>query len=140
MPGAQTSLRSLRNLDRGHEEVRGREDAMNIQEKSRYHEVYARSLADPEGFWAEAAKEIDWIEPAKTIFDPADGIYGRWFAGAVVNTCYNALDRHVANGRADQVVITPDSPLTNTITRLTYAKILREVQTLAAVMQDFGVT
>ena len=113
---------------------------MNIQEKSRYHEVYARSLADPEGFWAEAAKEIDWIEPAKLIFDPAAGTYGRWFAGAVVNTCYNALDRHVARGRADQVALIHDSPLTNTITRLTYAELLKEVQTLAAVMQDLGVT
>ena len=75
---------------------------MNIQENSRYHEVHARSLADPEGFWAEAAREIDWIEPAKKIFDPDMGLYGRWFAGAVVNTCYNALDRHVAGGRADQ--------------------------------------
>ena len=83
---------------------------MNIQ-KSRYHEVHARSLSDPEGFWAEAAREIDWIEPAKKIFDPSMGMYGRWFAGAVVNTCYNALDRHVANGRADQVALIHDSPL-----------------------------
>ena len=52
---------------------------MNIHEKSRYHEVHARSLADPEGFWAEAAREIDWIEPAKKIFDPSIGLYGRWF-------------------------------------------------------------
>ena len=72
----------------------------------------ARS-ADPEGFWAEAAREIDWIEPAKKIFDPSMGAYGRWFAGAVVNTCYNALDRHVASGRADQVALIHDSPLTN---------------------------
>src|SRR3979411_1125204 len=84
---------------------------MNIHEKSRYHEVHARSLADPEGFWAEAAREIDWIEPAKKIFDPAMGLYGRWFAGAVVNTCYNALDRQVAGGRADQVALIHDSPL-----------------------------
>ena len=74
---------------------------MNIHENSRYHEVHARSLRDPEGFWAEVAREIDWIEPAKKIFDPSIGLYGRWFTGAVVNTCYNALDRHVAGGRAD---------------------------------------
>src|SRR6267378_5336648 len=78
-------------------------DVINIQDNSRYHQVHARSLADPEGFWDEAAREIDWIEPAKKIFDPGMGLYGRWFAGAVVNTCYNALDRHVAGGRADQV-------------------------------------
>src|ERR1700682_5695877 len=112
---------------------------MNIHEKSRYHEVHARSLRDPEGFWAEAAAEIDWIEPAKKIFDPSMGPYGRWFTGGVVNTCYNALDRHVANGRAEQVALIHDSPLANTITKFTYSELLKEVQTLAAVLQDFGV-
>jgi propionyl-CoA synthetase len=112
---------------------------MNVQEKSRYHEVHARSLADPEGFWGEAAAEIDWIEPAKKIFDPSAGIYGRWFTGAVVNTCYNALDRHVAGGRADQIALIHDSPLANTVTTFTYAEMLKEVETLAAVMADFGV-
>src|ERR1700726_3665055 len=112
---------------------------MNIPSNSRYHAVHARSLADPEGFWGEAAREIDWIEPAKKIFDPTMGPYGRWFAGAVVNTCYNALDRQVADGRADQVALIHDSPLANTITKFTYAELLKEVQTLAAVMADFGV-
>ena len=107
---------------------------MNIQEKSRYHEIHARSLRDPQGFWAEAAREIDWIEPAKKIFDSTMGAYGRWFTGAVVNTCYNALDRHVAGGRANQVALIHDSPLTNTITKFTYAELLKEVQALAAVM------
>src|ERR1700709_1922447 len=118
-------------------------DARN-NDNSRYREVHARSLADPEGFWAEAAREIDWIEPAKKVFDPAMGLYGRWFAGAVVNTCDNALDRHVADGRADQVALIHDSPLANpggpsAITKFTYAELLAEVQTLAAIMQDFGV-
>src|SRR5437660_7735795 len=112
---------------------------MNIQDNSRYRQVYARSVADPFGVWGEAAREIDWIEPAKKVFDPAIGIYGRWFAGAVVNTCYNALDRHVAGGRADQVALIHDSPLTNTVTKFTYAELLKEVQALAAVMADFGV-
>lgn len=111
---------------------------MNIQQ-SRYHEVYARAKADPEGFWADAAREIDWIKPADKVFDAKQGVYGRWFAGAVVNTCYNALDRHVANGRADQVALIHDSPLTNSISRFTYAQMLDEVKTLAAIMQDFGV-
>src|SRR5947207_6921958 len=115
------------------------ERQMNIQDNSRYHQVHAGSLRDPEGFWAEAARDIDWIEPAKKVFDPAIGIYGRWFAGAVVNTCYNALDRHVAGGRADQVALIHDSPLANTVTKFTYAELLKEVQTLAAVMADFGV-
>src|SRR6202012_1934177 len=112
---------------------------MNIHDTSRYHEVHARSLADPEGFWAEAAREVDWIEPARKIFDPSSGAYGRWLSGHVVNTSSNALDRHVAGGRAGQIALIHDSPLTNTVTTFTYAELLKEVQTLAAVMQDLGV-
>src|SRR5690242_3913887 len=123
----------------GHDHGEVGRDTMNIHEKSTYHEVYARSLRDPEGFWAEAAREIDWIEPAKKVFDPSVGAYGRWFAGGVVNSCYNALDRHVAGGRASQVALIHDSPLTNSVTKFTYAELLKEVQTLAAIMQDFGV-
>ena len=112
---------------------------MNMQDKSRYHEAYARSMRDPEGFWADAARAIDWIEPAKKVFDPNMGLYGRWFTGAVVNTCYNALDRHVANGRAEQLALIHDSPVTNSVTTYTYAQMLHEVKTFAALMQDFGV-
>ena len=106
---------------------------------SRYHEVHARSLSDPEGFWSEAAQAIDWIEPAKKVFDPSMGLYGRWFAGGVLNTCYNALDRHVVRGRADQVALIHDSPLAGEIRKFTYAELLHEVQALGAVLQDFGV-
>ncbi len=112
---------------------------MNIQNKSQYYEAYARSMRDPEGFWADAARAIDWIEPAKKVFDPSMGLYGRWYAGAVVNTCYNALDRHVANGRADQLALIHDSPVTGSVTTFTYAQMLHEVKTFAAILQDFGV-
>ena len=112
---------------------------MNIQDNSRYHEVHARSLRDPEGFWGEAAREIDWIVSAKKVFDPSMGLYGRWFTGAVVNTCYNALDRHVAGGRAQQVALIHDSPLSGSVTKFTYAELLHEVKALAAIMADFGV-
>ncbi|CAM5477764.1 Acetyl-coenzyme A synthetase OS=Afipia felis OX=1035 GN=acsA_2 PE=4 SV=1 [Afipia felis] len=107
--------------------------------KARYAEIHERSLRDPEGFWAEAARDIDWFEPAKKVFDPAMGLYGRWFAGGVVNSCFNAVDRHVEGGRADQLAIIHDSPLTNRIATLTFAQLQREVETLGAVMQDFGV-
>ncbi|HVV40020.1 MAG TPA: propionyl-CoA synthetase [Nitrobacter sp.] len=112
---------------------------MTIHETSRYRETYARAMRDPEGFWAEAAREIDWIEPAKKVFDPTMGLYGRWFTGGVVNTCYNALDRHVARGRAEQLALIHDSPVTGSVTTFTYAQMLHEVKTFAAVLQDFGV-
>ena len=107
---------------------------------SRYHEVYARSLADPEGFWGEAAQAIDWYEPAKRVFDKDAGVYGRWFTGAVCNTCYNAIDRHVERGRGNQAAIIYDSPVTNTKRAITYAELQKEVATLAAILVDFGVT
>jgi propionyl-CoA synthetase len=106
---------------------------------SRYHEVYARAMRDPEGFWGEAAQAIDWYEPAKRVFDKDAGVYGRWFTGASCNTCYNAIDRHVERGRAAQAAIIYDSPVTDTKRVITYGELLHEVATLAAVLQDFGV-
>ena len=80
---------------------------------SRYPDVYARWQRDPEGFWGEAAQAIDWYEKPTKIFDETQGLYGRWFTDGVVNTCYNALDRHIAT-RNDQVALIYDSPVTNT--------------------------
>jgi propionyl-CoA synthetase len=106
---------------------------------SRYHEVYARWQRDPQGFWAEAAREIDWIEPAKQVFDPNAGVYGRWFAGAVCNTCWNAVDRHVMAGRGEQTAIIYDSPLTGQKRTLSYYRLQVETQVLAAILRNFGV-
>src|SRR6201993_5410738 len=88
----------------------GEETAMDAR-SSRYHEVYARWQRDPEGFWGEAAQDIDWYTPPQRVFDPDAGIYGRWFVGGVCNTCFNALDRHVNAGRGEQPAIIYDSPL-----------------------------
>ena len=112
---------------------------MNALGASRYREAYERWRADPAGFWAEAAREIDWIRPADTVFDAKAGIYGRWFAGALCNTCHNAVDRHVAAGRGGQAAIIYDSPVTATRRTLTYAELQRETAALGAVLQDLGV-
>ena len=90
-------------------------------------------------FWAEAAKEIDWIKPPKTVFDPQAGVYGRWFPDGTLNTCYNALDRHVINGRADQAALIYDSPVAGLQRTYTYAQLLAEVNAVASVLKDFGV-
>ena len=108
---------------------------------SRYHEVYAHWKDDPEGFWAEAAAGIDWFTPPRRVFDPAAGIYGRWFTGAECNTCYNCIDRHVKAGRADQPALIYDSPITGGTQRvITYAELLVEVSRFAAVLQGLGVS
>jgi propionyl-CoA synthetase len=106
---------------------------------SRYHEVYARWQRDPEGFWGEAAAEIDWFEPPTAVFDPKAGIYGRWFPGGVTNTCFNAVDRQVDAGRGDQAAIIYDSPLAGTKRVLTYHRLLTETQVLASMLRDLGV-
>jgi propionyl-CoA synthetase len=107
---------------------------------SRYHEVYARWQRDPEGFWAEAARDIDWIEQPKKIFDPDTGVYGRWFTGGVCNTCWNAVDRHVENGRAAQAAIIYDSPVAGAKQVLTYADLQTKTQVMAGILaKDFGV-
>src|SRR5829696_2275712 len=97
---------------------------------SRYHDVYARWQRDPEGFWGDAARAIDWIEPPKKLFDPDAGVYGRWFTGGVCNTCWNAVDRHVVGGRAEQTAIIYDSPVTGTKQAITYGQLQRRTQTL----------
>ena len=106
---------------------------------SRYNEVYQSWKSDPLAFWAEAAKEIDWIKPPKTIFDPEAGVYGRWFPDGTLNTCYNALDRHVKNGRAEQAALIFDSPVTGIKRTYTYSQLLAEVNAVASVLKDFGV-
>jgi propionyl-CoA synthetase len=106
---------------------------------SKYAEVYQDWKNDPEGFWAEAAKEIDWFTPATKIFDADEGVYGRWFTGATCNTCYNCVDRHVENGRADQPAIIYDSPITGNKRTLTYRDLLIETMALGNVMKNHGV-
>ncbi len=106
---------------------------------SRYASVYQQWRENPEAFWAEAAKGVEWIKPPQRIFDPDAGVYGRWFPDATCNACHNALDRHVAAGRGEQVAIYYDSPVTGAKQTLTYAEMLAEVETLAAVLADFGV-
>jgi propionyl-CoA synthetase len=106
---------------------------------SRYHEVYARWQRDPEGFWREAAQDIDWIEPPQRVFDPDAGVYGRWFVGGVCNTCWNAVDRHVAAGRGEQAAIIYDSPLAGRKRTVTYSDLQVETQVLAAILRDLGV-
>ena len=107
---------------------------------SRYHDVYAQWRRDPEAFWGDAAGEIDWYEKPEKVFDASAGIYGHWFTGGMCNTCYNAIDRHVLAGRAQQPALIYDSPVTRHKQTFTYGHLLSEVQVLGAMLRDFGVT
>jgi propionyl-CoA synthetase len=112
--------------------------AMDVR-TSRYHDIYARWQRDPFGFWGEAAGDIDWFEKPKKVFDPAAGVYGRWFVGGVCNTCFNAVDRHVNAGRGEQAAIIYDSPLAGAKRTLTYHRLLTETQVLGGILRDLGV-
>lgn len=106
---------------------------------SSYQEIYNASLADPAGFWGEQAEAIDWVRQPRAIHDPASGPLGQWFPDASLNTCFNALDRHVLGGRGKQPAIHYDSPVTNTRSTITYEDLLDDVATFAGGLQSLGV-
>ena len=105
---------------------------------SRYAETYDRWKNDRDGFWAEAAKDVDWLKPWDKAYDRIDNL-DRWFVGAECNTCWNALDRHVKAGHGSRDAILYDSAMTGTKARYTYDEVLDEVARLAASLQDLGV-
>ena len=104
-----------------------------------YDDIYARSLADPEAFWAEAAEGIHWERRWDRVLDDSRAPFYRWFPGAVTNTCYNALDRHVEGGRAEQLALIYDSPITGVIEKFTYRELLDRVARVAGVLAEAGV-
>ena len=109
------------------------------QGKGAYAAAYERSISDPTGFWGEAAKGIDWIRFPDRVLDDDEKPFYRWFGGGVLNTAYNALDRHVIAGRGDQPAIYYDSPVTGTKRTLTYAELLEQVARFGGVLRALGV-
>ena len=105
---------------------------------STYAKTYQRWQSDPEAFWVEAAREIDWIKPWDEVYAKVDGL-DRWFVGARCNTCFNAVDRHVEAGNGARTALIYDSPLAGTKQSFTYAELLDEVTTLAALLADLGI-
>ncbi len=106
---------------------------------SSYDRVYQRSLQDPQGFWAEAAELIDWSQPWERVLDDANAPFYRWFSGARLNTCYNALDRHIERGRGEACALIYDSPVTDTKAQYSYAELREQVAQLAGAIRALGV-
>ncbi|WP_424939288.1 propionyl-CoA synthetase [Aliiroseovarius sp. S253] len=105
-----------------------------------YKDVYAAWQSNPEKFWMDAAQAISWDKaPTKALFDGNAPLY-EWFSDGMVNTCYNAVDRHVENGRADQVAIIYDSPITGRQSKTTYAELKDRVEKVAGALVEKGVT
>ena len=104
-----------------------------------YARAHRRSLEDPEGFWAEAARGVDWVRRPRRVLDDDRPPFYRWFPDGQLNTCYNALDRHVVGGRADQPALHYDSPVTGSARTLTYAQLLEQVSRFGGALQALGV-
>ena len=106
---------------------------------SRYEEVHARSLRDPEGFWAEVARGIEWTRTWDKVRDDSRAPFYRWFPGGQLNTCDNAVDRHVRAGRGDQLALIYDSPVTRTVAKYTYRELQAYVARVAGALAAQGV-
>ena len=105
----------------------------------RYADVHARSLSDPDSFWAEAAEAIHWTKRWERVLDDSNPPSYRWFTGGELNTCYNALDLHIENGRGDQRALIHDSPITGSKRTYTYSELRDEVARFAGVLAGIGV-
>jgi propionyl-CoA synthetase len=102
-------------------------------------ELHERSLRDPEGFWAAAAEDIHWDRRWDRVLDDTRPPFYRWFTGGLLNTCYNALDRHIERGRGRQRALIYDSPVTNTVRTFTYSELRDLVATFAGALVLHGV-
>jgi len=104
----------------------------------RYTEAFRQSIEDPAGFWGGAAQGIDWYREPAAVLDSSNPPFYRWFSGGVLNTCFNAVDRHVRDGRGDQAALIYDSPVTGTGRTLTYRQLLDQVARFAGVLRGLG--
>jgi propionyl-CoA synthetase len=104
-----------------------------------YETAYETSILRPESFWGEAGADVDWDRPWDKVLDRSASPVPRWFVGATLNTCHNAVDRHVVAGRGDVTAVIYDSPITGAGGKLTYAELLEQVSTFAGALRGLGV-
>lgn len=107
---------------------------------NRYEEAYKESMENPDVFWANAAEDIKWDKKWDKVLDDSNAPLYRWFTGAKCNTCYNAVDRHVEEGRGDQNAIIYDSPITGRKSQITYSDLQDKVSRFAGVLKARGVS
>ncbi len=105
---------------------------------SKFKDIYQQSLADPDSFWGSAADELHWYKKWDKVVDNAAKPAPRWFIGGELNTCYNAVDRHVESGRADQTAIIYDSPITDQQRKISYSELQEQVAGFAGVLASHG--
>ena len=111
-----------------------------MSDSLKYQEVYEQSINQPDVFWGKAAEAIQWTKKWDKVLDDTNKPFYRWFAGGELNTCYNALDCHVESGKKDQVAVIYDSPVTDTVKKITYGELLDRVAKFAGALAGLGVT
>ncbi len=104
-----------------------------------YERAFRESVTDPEHFWGAAAEKVQWYKKYERVLNSTNPPFYRWFEGGVINSCYNALDYHVANGLQDRIALIYDSPVTRTVKRYTYGELLDLVARCAGGLQRMGV-
>jgi len=109
------------------------------QRAGRYQQVYEASRRDPQGFWGDAASELDWDAGWDCVLDDSNPPFYRWFPGGRLNTCDNALDRHIRDGRGEQLALIYDSPVTDTTARFSFVELRDRVARFAGVLRELGV-
>ena len=104
-----------------------------------YRQAWQRSISDPNGFWGEAAGAVRWYREPTVVLDDSSAPFYRWFPDGELNTCFNAVDRHVEEGRGTQAALIYDSPVTGTTSTLTYAQLRDDVALFGGVLRQLGV-
>ena len=105
----------------------------------KYQEFFDKAINQPDEFWSGAAQKIDWVKPWDKVLDDSNKPFYRWFTGGELNTCYNAVDRHVESGRGDQPAIIYDSPVTDTKRTITYSQLQEQTAKFAGALRGLGV-
>jgi len=111
---------------------------MNMADQLKYKEIFSQSINEPDVFWGKAAENVIWNKKWDKVLDDSKNFF-RWFTGGQLNTCYNALDYQVESGRGEQTAIIYDSPVTNTVQKISYKELLDTVSKFAGALSSLGV-
>ncbi|XP_053632399.2 acyl-CoA synthetase short-chain family member 3, mitochondrial [Cherax quadricarinatus] len=111
----------------------------NFRSSDTYEELHWRSIHDRETFWEEVGSRVEWYKPFTRVLDNTQPPFTKWYVGGELNTCHNAVDRHVKSGRGDQLAIIHDSPVTGSVTKTTYSQLHEQVAGLAGALAGLGV-
>ena len=106
---------------------------------NKYDNLYKESISNPEKFWGDAAKDVIWFSPYKKVLDNSNPPFYRWFHGGKINTCFNAIDRHVEEGNGSRIAIIYDSPVTSKKISFSYSEVKKIVSTFAGALKNFGI-